>query len=249
MVRRYQIRLMRSVNARCVSIGLVLALSNCSESGGEPDAMLDMHHPGTGIDSHHPQFHNSYGNMKFIIIVINPPPPYPPRKPRYRARGSHALALAALLKSSTFFAARFFSFAPFPPPLSFSAPCVQRWTTHRRQQRQTSFAIEPPRNGTCWRNYSSLLPPYCLLNFCPHYCPLFLESHISIGWTKHSDKLIRLCAFRISWYFSFSSSEVKKNGIIQSRFLWSFNNSQTQIGSRISIIGPSEINNDGSCST
>jgi len=72
MVRRYQIRLMRSVNARCVSIGLVLALSNCSESGGEPDAMLDMHHPGTGIDSHHPQFHNSYGNMKFIIIVINP---------------------------------------------------------------------------------------------------------------------------------------------------------------------------------
>jgi len=62
---------MRSVNARCVSIGLVLALSNCSESGGEPDAMLDMHHPGTGIDSHHPQFHNSYGNMKFIIIVIN----------------------------------------------------------------------------------------------------------------------------------------------------------------------------------
>lgn len=69
MVRRYQIRLMRSVNARCVSIGLVLALSNCSESGGEPDAMLDMHHPGTGIDSHHPQFHNSYGNMKFIIIV------------------------------------------------------------------------------------------------------------------------------------------------------------------------------------
>lgn len=72
MVRRYQIRLMRSVNARCVSIGLVLALSNCSESGGEPDAMLDLHHPGTGIDSHHPQFHNSYGNMKFIIIVINP---------------------------------------------------------------------------------------------------------------------------------------------------------------------------------
>lgn len=67
------IRMMRCVNARCVSIGLVLALSNCSESGGEPDAMLDMHHPGTGIDSHHPQFHNSYGNMKFIIIVaINP---------------------------------------------------------------------------------------------------------------------------------------------------------------------------------
>lgn len=81
MVRRYQIRLMRSVNARCVSIGLVLALSNCSESGGEPDAMLDMHHPGTGIDSHHPQFHNSYGNMKFIIIVINPTPPSPPTPP------------------------------------------------------------------------------------------------------------------------------------------------------------------------
>ncbi|EGI70101.1 hypothetical protein G5I_01144 [Acromyrmex echinatior] len=40
---------------------IVPPLSNCSESGGEPDAMLDMHHPGTGIDSHHPQFHNSYG--------------------------------------------------------------------------------------------------------------------------------------------------------------------------------------------
>lgn len=65
------VRLMTSVNARCVSIGLVLALSNCSESGGEPDAMLDMHHPGTGIDSHHPQFHNSYGNIKFIINNSN----------------------------------------------------------------------------------------------------------------------------------------------------------------------------------
>lgn len=60
---------MRSVNARCVSIGLVLAPNNCSESGGEPDAMLDIHHPGIGIDPHHPQFHNSYGNMKFIIII------------------------------------------------------------------------------------------------------------------------------------------------------------------------------------
>lgn len=66
---RYQVRLMRSVNARCVSIGLVLAPNNCSESGGEPDAMLDIHHPGIGIDPHHPQFHNSYGNMKFIIII------------------------------------------------------------------------------------------------------------------------------------------------------------------------------------
>lgn len=54
----------KSENARCVSIGLVLALSNCSESGGDPDAMLDIHHPGTGIDSHHQQFHNSYGNIK-----------------------------------------------------------------------------------------------------------------------------------------------------------------------------------------
>lgn len=86
MVRRYQIRLMRSVNARCVSIGLVLALSNCSESGGEPDAMLDMHHPGTGIDSHHPQFHNSYGNMKFIIIVINPTLPPPQTRPSARPK-------------------------------------------------------------------------------------------------------------------------------------------------------------------
>lgn len=86
MVRRYQIRLMRSVNARCVSIGLVLALSNCSESGGEPDAMLDMHHPGTGIDSHHPQFHNSYGNMKFIIIVINPTLPPPQTRPSARLK-------------------------------------------------------------------------------------------------------------------------------------------------------------------
>lgn len=54
----------KSENARCVSIGLVLALSNCSESGGDPDAMLDIHHPGSGIDSHHQQFHNSYGNIK-----------------------------------------------------------------------------------------------------------------------------------------------------------------------------------------
>lgn len=118
MVRRYQIRLMRSVNARCVSIGLVLALSNCSESGGEPDAMLDMHHPGTGIDSHHPQFHNSYGNMKFIIIVINPKPsePDPPRDPK-TPRSVLALALAAPLKSSNalLLAARLF----FPPPVLF----------------------------------------------------------------------------------------------------------------------------------
>jgi hypothetical protein len=48
-----------------VSIGLVLALSNCSESGGDPDAMLDIHHTGpASMDAHHQQFHNSYGNMK-----------------------------------------------------------------------------------------------------------------------------------------------------------------------------------------
>ncbi|CAK9799343.1 Homeobox protein onecut [Anthophora quadrimaculata] len=36
------------------------ALSNCSESGGEPEAMLDIHHPGTGLETHPQQFHNSY---------------------------------------------------------------------------------------------------------------------------------------------------------------------------------------------
>lgn len=52
-------------NARCVSIGLVLALSNCSESGGDPDAMLEIHNTGpASIDTHHQQFHNSYGNIK-----------------------------------------------------------------------------------------------------------------------------------------------------------------------------------------
>jgi len=107
MVRRYQIRLMRSVNARCVSIGLVLALSNCSESGGEPDAMLDMHHPGTGIDSHHPQFHNSYGNMKFIIIVINPTLG-PSREPEMRSRSR-----SAFLKSSRVSRAVSFRSSPF----------------------------------------------------------------------------------------------------------------------------------------
>lgn len=64
MTERHQRKLIWSLNARCVSIGLVLALSNCSESGGEPEAMLDIHHPGTGLESHHQQFHNSYGNIK-----------------------------------------------------------------------------------------------------------------------------------------------------------------------------------------
>lgn len=129
MVRRYQIRLMRSVNARCVSIGLVLALSNCSESGGEPDAMLDMHHPGTGIDSHHPQFHNSYGNMKFIIIVINPIPlgVGPSRDPKIycvrfsRSRSSSQRASQVLdVSRGAFLFALFPSSPPPSPPLSFS---------------------------------------------------------------------------------------------------------------------------------
>ncbi|KAL2719397.1 AT-rich interactive domain-containing protein 1B-like isoform X3, partial [Vespula squamosa] len=38
----------------------ISTLSNCSESGGEPEAMLDIHHQGSGIDTHHQQFHNSY---------------------------------------------------------------------------------------------------------------------------------------------------------------------------------------------
>ncbi|XP_044580326.1 hepatocyte nuclear factor 6 isoform X3 [Cotesia glomerata] len=38
----------------------IAALSNCSESGGDPDGMLDIHHPGSGIETHHQQFHNSY---------------------------------------------------------------------------------------------------------------------------------------------------------------------------------------------
>lgn len=134
MVRRYQIRLMRSVNARCVSIGLVLALSNCSESGGEPDAMLDMHHPGTGIDSHHPQFHNSYGNMKFIIIVINPNSRGSAFFPRSRARGASQVLAA-------FFAARFFSARISPPVPSFPATRVRRRNApfHPDSTRQASF--------------------------------------------------------------------------------------------------------------
>lgn len=134
---------MRSVNARCVSIGLVLALSNCSESGGEPDAMLDMHHPGTGIDSHHPQFHNSYGNMKFIIIVINPKPSEsdPPRDPK-TPRSVLALALAAPLKSSNalLLAARLF----FPPPVPGTG--CSTLSAHRRRHagKRVSFT-EPPR--------------------------------------------------------------------------------------------------------
>lgn len=78
MTDRHQRKLIWSLNARCVSIGLVLALSNCSESGGEPDAMLDIHHPGTGLESHHQQFHNSYGNIKIhhfnILLKIARPP-------------------------------------------------------------------------------------------------------------------------------------------------------------------------------
>lgn len=126
MVRRYQIRLMRSVNARCVSIGLVLALSNCSESGGEPDSMLDMHHPGTGIDSHHPQFHNSYGNMKFIIIVINPISKLALRATLVIAIGSRARARSASQVLDVSRGASLFARSPLPP--SFSALCVWRWT-------------------------------------------------------------------------------------------------------------------------
>lgn len=155
MVRRYQIRLMRSVNARCVSIGLVLALSNCSESGGEPDAMLDMHHPGTGIDSHHPQFHNSYGNMKFIIIVINPTL----RAPKKIAIGSRARARA---RSTSQVDARFF---PLVLPVLFL------FNAEHPSTRQTSFAFGPPRTSSTKRlekwdspsvqklkNYFPLLP-------------------------------------------------------------------------------------------
>lgn len=144
MVRRYQIRLMRSVNARCVSIGLVLALSNCSESGGEPDAMLDMHHPGTGIDSHHPQFHNSYGNMKFIIIVINPIPlgVGPPRDPKiYRDRFSRSRSQRFSSPLAISLAARFFSL--FSLPLLPSCPfrhCVfdAEHPSSTTQQKQVS---------------------------------------------------------------------------------------------------------------
>lgn len=60
-----------SKNAKCLSIGLVLALSNCSESGGDPDAMLDIHHQGAPIDTHHQPFHNSYGNINNSINNTN----------------------------------------------------------------------------------------------------------------------------------------------------------------------------------
>ena len=85
MADRHQRKLIWSLNARCVSIGLVLALSNCSESGGEPDAMLDIHHPGTGLESHHQQFHNSYGNIKihhFNTFTSIARPPSSPRGKR-----------------------------------------------------------------------------------------------------------------------------------------------------------------------
>lgn len=59
-------------NARCVSIGLVLALSNCSESGGDTDAMLDIHHTGpASIDTHHQQYHNSYGNINYQSFILS----------------------------------------------------------------------------------------------------------------------------------------------------------------------------------
>lgn len=156
MVRRYQIRLMRSVNARCVSIGLVLALSNCSESGGEPDAMLDMHHPGTGIDSHHPQFHNSYGNMKFIIIVslILYPRSWPSARPtQLTAIGPRSASQVLGVSRGAFL---------FVPPVLFDVE-HQSPTTRR-----TSFRF-PPRISSAKRlekwdprplkNYSSFLLP------------------------------------------------------------------------------------------
>lgn len=159
MVRRYQIRLMRSVNARCVSIGLVLALSNCSESGGEPDAMLDMHHPGTGIDSHHPQFHNSYGNMKFIIIVINPIRPFEHTGPFARLPGTHqdVLVLAAFL------------FALVLLSLLQDASLTTRQTSFVSGLRRELLRWRDSRNVTHvrprWRVIlpPSLLPPYIII--------------------------------------------------------------------------------------
>lgn len=149
MVRRYQIRLMRSVNARCVSIGLVLALSNCSESGGEPDAMLDMHHPGTGIDSHHPQFHNSYGNMKFIIIVINPlPSKLVLRATQVTAIGPRARARSASQVLDVFRGAFLFT---RPPPVLFATVC-SKLNNPSPTTRQTSFAFVPPRTSSAKRN-------------------------------------------------------------------------------------------------
>lgn len=158
MVRRYQIRLMRSVNARCVSIGLVLALSNCSESGGEPDAMLDMHHPGTGIDSHHPQFHNSYGNMKFIIIVslILYPRSWP------SARPTQLTAIGPRSASQVLGVSRG-AFLFVPPPSPF-----RRWTP-TADNTANKFRF-PPRISSAKRlekwdprplkNYSSFLLPF-----------------------------------------------------------------------------------------
>lgn len=189
MVRRYQIRLMRSVNARCVSIGLVLALSNCSESGGEPDAMLDMHHPGTGIDSHHPQFHNSYGNMKFIIIVINPIPlgvGSPRANPKiYRDRFSRS-------RSQRFSSPRCFSWrvsfrsfpfppCPPPPPLSFSALRARCWTPIVDLTQQTSFADhrELVRQREMGLTRSSVLKNFFLSSFLPSFPFIIINKRFS----------------------------------------------------------------------
>lgn len=162
---------MRSVNARCVSIGLVLALSNCSESGGEPDAMLDMHHPGTGIDSHHPQFHNSYGNMKFIIIVIKSYPRcrHSPRDPTYRGRFSRS-------RSQRFFqvldvSSRRVSFRPRPPRPPSRHRCVRRSTPIADKYGKQVSLPEPPRTCSTKRNVTHVRPcwriilPFFLLPF------------------------------------------------------------------------------------
>lgn len=166
---------MRSVNARCVSIGLVLALSNCSESGGEPDAMLDMHHPGTGIDSHHPQFHNSYGNMKFIIIVINPTlGAGTPRNPRYRGRFSRSRSqrLSQVLRRSS----RRVSFRSRPPVLFDTVWCCD--AEHPSPTvRQTSFASRPPRISSTKRNVTH---PSMWRIILPLSLPLFISKKFSL---------------------------------------------------------------------
>lgn len=197
MVRRYQIRLMRSVNARCVSIGLVLALSNCSESGGEPDAMLDMHHPGTGIDSHHPQFHNSYGNMKFIIIVINPTLGAGLSSARLkdnRDRFARSCSRSQRFSSPRRFSRRVFLSARPSCPFVFDAEHPSPTT-----RRQTSFAFGLPRTSSTKRLEKGgsrprprrriILPfflfspfdiinkRFSLLNFRFHCCTLFRISH------------------------------------------------------------------------
>ncbi|KAG5307014.1 ONEC2 protein, partial [Acromyrmex insinuator] len=78
------------------------ALSNCSESGGEPDAMLDMHHPGTGIDSHHPQFHNSYACKRKDEMANQAEHQQPaPKKPRLVFTDLQRRTLQAIFKVST----------------------------------------------------------------------------------------------------------------------------------------------------